>query len=113
MTLEQIESAMRPQFIWDKEGLKPLQTCEVMEGSKDVARMIFCGIADMFGMDRKDVQLHLDMSHEMHRGAVTRFREHLRESKIATGTAKRFGVKVGLCINAINYKHNVRPFVDL
>ena len=112
MTLEQIEKCVRPQFIWDRSGLKLLQTDETMEGSKDVGRVIFVGLTDMYGISRNDVQDYLDMSYDVYRNCLTRFRESYKDSFTSKGD-KRFGIKVGLCLNSIRYNHNVNPFLKL
>ena len=113
MTLEEIEKCMRPQFIWDRSGLKLMQTDEAMEGSKEVGRLIFVGISDMYGMSRKDVQDYLDMSYDAYRNTLTKFRELYGDSQRQKSTNKRFGIKTGLCLNAIRNTYNTTPFINL
>ncbi len=113
MNLEQIEKSMRPQFIWDREGLKLLQTDENMEGSKDVGRIIFVGLTDMYGIAQKDVREYLDLSYDVYRHCLTEFRERYKSYLNRDGNNKRFGNKVGLCLNAIKFNYNTKPFLNL
>lgn len=113
MTLEQIEKCIRPQFIWDRSGLKLLQTDETMEGSKDIGRVIFVGLTDMYGISRNDVQDYLDMSYDVYRNCLSKFRDSYKAACRREKGEKRFGVKVGLCLNAIRYNHNTTPFLNL
>lgn len=120
--LEQLEEVMRPQFVWDRTGLKLFQTSEVIEGSKDLARMIFVGIADMYGFDASDVQVYLDMQYPSYRHKLTTFRAHWREAvqRVDNGDIdvyddpiKKFYHKTGLCLNAIRWKYRNNPYLRI
>lgn len=65
--LRDLEKAMKPNFIWNKEGLKPMQLNEEYEGSLDLARMVFVGLADMHGFDAVEAMNYIDMEYESHR----------------------------------------------
>jgi hypothetical protein len=110
--LTQLEKAMRAQFVWEKNPVKPLQTLETQEGAKDIARMIFVGIADMHGFKSEEVQNYLDMRFDSYRNKLSTFRENIKECRIreAQGniyevddSVKKFYLKVNLTLNAIKY----------
>jgi hypothetical protein len=112
--LSQLEKAMRPQFVWEKNPAKPMQTLEHQEGAKDVARMIFVGVADMHGFKSEDIQEYLDMRFESYRNKLSTFRDMLKECKRRRkdgslleidDQVKRFYFKVNLTLNAIKYMY--------
>lgn len=111
--LEHLEKAIRPQFVWDRNGLKVLQTNEEYEGAKDLARMIFVGLADMLGFEQSAVMEYLDMEYESHRNKIQTFRSNYREAlqrqhnntmDLRDDNIKKFYVKVWLCLNAIRFQ---------
>ena len=113
---------MRPQFIWDRSGAKLLQTSETYEGAKDLARMIFVGLAEMNGFDSGRVQEYLDMTYDSHRNKVQQFRALLRESQhrvnnetimLIGDSVKRFYLKLTLCLNAIKHTYKINPYFKL
>lgn len=115
--LRDLEKAMRPQFIWAKFPEKPLQLNEEYEGAKDLARMIFVGIADIHGFGSAEIMTYLDMEYESYRNKLSRFRQMWREAKerendgcirMINDIVKRFYYKVSLCLNYIDlhYKRN-------
>lgn len=120
--LENLEKAMRPQFVWDRQGLKVLQTDEEYEGAKDLARLVFVGLADMLGFESSSVMEYLDMEYESHRNKVQAFRSNYREAlrRVERGTiylnedpVKRFYMKVWLCLNAIKYQTRNPFYVNI
>lgn len=120
--LDQLEKAMRPNFIWDRNGLKPLQTNEEYEGAKDIARMVFVGLAEMYGFDQVDVMNYLDMEYDSFRNKVSAFRSNYRESLkrvkndsifLHEDPIKRFYLKVALCLNSIKFNTSTNPFIKI
>lgn len=120
--LDQLQKAMRPNFIWDRNGLKPLQVNEEYEGAKDLARMVFVGLAEMYGFDQVDVMNFLDMEYDSHRNKVQAFRSNYREAmkRVKNETIylhedpiKKFYLKVALCLNAIKFQQGTNPFIKL
>lgn len=112
--LTQLEKAMRPQFVWEKNPAKPLQTLETQEGAKDIARMIFVGIADMHGFKSEEVQNYLDMRFDSYRNKLSTFRENIKECRRRENegniyevddSIKKFYLKVNLTLNAIKYMY--------
>lgn len=112
--LSQLEKAMRAQFVWEKNPAKPLQTLEAQEGAKDIARMIFVGISDMYGFKAEDVKNYLDMRFESYRNKLSNFRELMKEARrrelagtiyLTDDMVKKFYLKVNLTLNAIKYSH--------
>lgn len=110
--LTQLEKAMRPQFVWEKNPAKPLQTLETQEGAKDIARMIFVGIADMHGFKSEEVQNYLDMRFDSYRNKLSTFRDNIKECRRREqdgniyeidDNIKKFYLKVNLTLNAIKY----------
>lgn len=120
--LIQIEEAMKAQFIWDKSGNKKLQVDEEFEGAKDLARMVFVGIADMYGFDSHKVMDYLDMEYESHRHKLTQFKSYYKEAtrRESTGelnlredATKKIYIKTCLCLNSISFKYSTNPYVTL
>ena len=120
--LAELEKLMKPQFIWDRSGSKLLQTSETYEGAKDLARMIFVGLADMNGFESPRVQEYLDMTYDSHRNKIQQFRSLLRESQhrvdnetiyLIDDTVKKFYLKVSLCLNAIKHTYKQNPYLKL
>lgn len=120
--LKELEEVMRPQFIWDKEGLKPLQTNEDYEGNKELARTIFVGLADMYGFDSESIMNYLDCGYDSYRHKLMQFREYYREGKKreSIGVLKsyedaitKFYVKVCLSLNAIRSKTKRNPYLKI
>lgn len=112
--LTQLEKAMRGQFVWEKSPAKPLQTLETQEGAKDIARMIFVGIADMHGFKSEEVQNYLDMRFDSYRNKLSTFRENIKECRIREANdsiyavddnIKKFYLKVNLTLNAVKYMY--------
>lgn len=120
--LEHLEKAIRPQFVWDRAGLKVLQTNEEYEGAKDLARLVFVGLADMLGFESNTVMDYLDMEYESHRNKIQTFRSNYREAlrRVNNDTIyllddpiKRFYMKVWLCLNAIKYQTRDSFYVNI
>lgn len=118
--LQHLEKAVRPQFVWDRNGLKPLQTNEEYEGAKDLARLVFVGLADMLGFEQAHVMEYLDMEYDSHRNKIQAFRSNYKEAlrRAENGTVflvedpiKKFYLKVSLCLNAIKFQTNASPYV--
>lgn len=120
--LKHLEEAMKAQFIWDKSGIKTLQVNEEIEGSKDLARMIFVGIADMNGFDAAHVMEYLDMEYESHRNKLSQFKKHYKEAihrknrgalDLQEDTTRKVYYKTSLCLNSIKFKFRVNPYLKL
>jgi hypothetical protein len=116
--LNEIEEIMRPNFIWDRQGLKPLQVNEDYEGNKELARTVFVGLADMYGFDASDVMTYLDCGYDSYRHKLAQFREYYKigfankESLDAIDDAvRKFYIKVNLCLNAIKFTTRRNPYV--
>lgn len=120
--LAELEKVMKPQFIWDRTGQKILQTSETYEGAKDLGRMIFVGIADMYGFGASSVQDYLDMTYDSHRNKIQQFRSNLREAQkrvdaetinVIDDNVKKFHTKLSLCLNAIKHTYKQNPYFKL
>ena len=120
--LKELEKCMRPQFIWDRNGQKMMQVNEEMEGAKDLARMIFCGIAEMYGFDSLEIMAYIEMEYEGYRNKVQQFRANWREAnrRKEEGSLwsyddpiKKFYTKVSMVLNAIKHKEGSNPFLKL
>lgn len=101
ITIHSIEKAMRPQFVWSDSSSKLMQTSEVMEGSKDAARLIFVGVCDMYGLNHNDIMNHVQMGYDSFRYHLSKFREQYSDP-----AHKRFNVKVKLVLNAIAFANS-------
>lgn len=113
---------MKAQFIWDRSGLKILQTNEAFEGSKDLARTIFVGLADMYGFQPADVQDYLEMQYDSYRNKLATFKRNWKEAlrRVEAGEmdliddpVKKFYHKCGLCLNAIRWQYKHNPYLKL
>lgn len=116
--LREIEEYMRPNFIWDRNGLKPLQVKEDFEGNKELARTIFVGIADMYGFDASDVMIHLDCGYDSYRHKLMQFRESYKEGMrndidILDTSTRKIYVKTNLILNAVKLATKRNPYVKL
>jgi len=120
--LKQLEEAMKGQFIWDKTATKKLQVDEEVEGAKDLARMIFVGIADMYGFESRQVMDFLDMEYESHRHKLSQFKSHYKEAiqreargslMLTEDTVKKVYIKSSLCLNSIGFRYRTNPYVTL
>ena len=114
MRTDQLKKAMDPQFVWDRSPLaSPMQTLEEMEGSREVARMIFVGLAELHGVHPEPVMDFLDMGYDAWRNNTQKFRNHWKAYKLGDPASKRVGVKVQLCLNAIKTMFGVDKFLAL
>lgn len=120
--LNEIEEVMRPNFIWDRNGLKPLQLNEEYEVNKELARTIFVGIADMYGFDATDVMNYLDCGYDSYRHKLMQFREYYKIGKkrddesslrVIDDAATKLYIKTCLCLNNIRYKTKRNPYLKL
>lgn len=109
--LNEIEAVMRPNFIWDREGIKPLQVNEYYEKNKELARIVFVGLSDMYGIDSSSVVDYLDCGYESYRHKISMFREAYKEClrRKETGehyddTQNKIYNKTCLCLNAISLR---------
>lgn len=111
--LNELEKIMRPQFIFDRLSTRPMQTSEEYEGNKELARMIFVGLADMCGFDGAQITEYLDLGYDSYRNKLSNFKEYYKESqaRMESGqelrqfdnSLRKFYVKTCLCLNSINH----------
>ena len=120
--LIELEQAMRPNFIWDRNALKPLQLNEEYEANKDMARTIFVGIADMYGFDATDIMSYVDCGYDSYRHKLMQFREYYKVGKKRDrdgiirdleDAISRFYIKTNLCLNAIRFNTKRNPYLKL
>lgn len=120
--LNELEHAMKAQFIWDREGLKPLQLNEEYEGNKELARTIFVGLADMYGFDASDVMNYIDCGYDSYRYKLMQFRDYYKMGKkreeegvlkTTDDAVTKFYIKVCLCLNAIKFQTKRNPYLKL
>lgn len=107
--LKEIEDCMKPNFVFDKTG-KRMQTLEHIDGTKELARTIFVGIADMYGIDGHFVMDYLELGYETYRNRLRHFRStyKLAKNRDDDGLLQslpisdiKFYNKTRLCVNAI------------
>lgn len=120
--LQELEEAMKGQFVFDKKAYKRMQVLEDYEGNKDLARNVFVGLADMLGFDAGQIMDHLDMGYDSYRNKLMQFREYYRIGKAreldgslkeSDDAIKKFYVKVGLCLNSIRTKTRRDPYLKM
>lgn len=108
--LKEIEELMKPNFVFDKVG-KRMQTLEYIDGTKELARTIFVGIADMYGIDGSHVMDYIDIGYDTFRNRLRYFRETYKKAKqydeegllqALHNTEIKFYNKTRLCVNAIS-----------
>lgn len=61
MTLQLIEKAIRPQFVWAEHPRRRLQTSENRGKNTGFAMVIFIGIAESFNIPPKETAQYLDI----------------------------------------------------
>lgn len=113
--LKDLEAAMRGQFVFDKEPQKYFQTDEVYEGSKDLARSIFVGLADMYGFEGGDVTDYLDMGYDSYRYKLSQFKDYYRKGSAGTDdpVISKYYVKIQLCLNSIGFLTRRNQYLKL
>lgn len=120
--LNDIEKIMRGQFVWDKNGIKPMQVNEEYEGNKELARTVFVGLADMYGFDGSDIMSYLDMGYDSYRHKLMSFREHYKEGLRRQGdgtlydsddNVKKMYIKTCMCLNAIKTTTKRNPYLRM
>ena len=120
--LNELEKAMKGQFIWDRSALKPMQVTEEYEGNKELARTIFVGLSDMYGFDCGDVMEYLDCGYDSYRHKLSQFREMYKagQERDANGELKnyedaitKFYTKVRLCLSAIKFQTGRNAFLNI
>lgn len=110
---------MKPQFVFMKNAPKPLVLNEEIEGVKDLARTIFVGLSDMYGLPSDRTMEYLDMGYDSFRNKLTEFRKQYRAGKAEWECGNRNSpevklfVKTSLCLNAIKFKYKSNPYVRL
>lgn len=120
--LEEIERLMRGQFIWNRLSQKKLQVSETMDWNADIARIVFVGIADMYGFDQSDVMEYLDCGYDSYRNKLMTFRQAWKEGRkreedktlydTVDNTSKLY-IKTCLCLNAIRFKTRRDPYLKM
>lgn len=121
--LAELEKLMKPQFILDRVSTRVMQTSEEHEGNKELARMIFVGIADMYGFESAQITDYLDMGYDSYRNKLSNFREYYKEclARIEAEQPirrfdpqlRKFYCKVCLCLNSIKYNTKTNPYYTL
>lgn len=121
--LTELEKIMRPQFIFDRLSNRNMQTSEEYEGNKELARMIFVGLADMYGFESSVITEYLDMGYDSYRNKLSNFREYYKESlsRIEAGQdlrrfdpqLRKFYIKVLLCLNSIKHNTRTNPYYKI
>jgi hypothetical protein len=120
--LKDLHELMRPNFLWNRDGLKTMQVLEEYEGSKDVAREIMVGLAEIHGFESNNVQDYLEMSYDSHRHNIKEFRRKWQEAqkRVADKTIyliddpiKKFYLKTSLVMNAISKKYKNNPYLKI
>jgi hypothetical protein len=120
--LTDIEAIMRPQFIWHKNPQKKMQVNEDFEGNLELARIVFVGLADMYGHKQTEVMEYLDCGYDTYRNKLMNFRESWREGRRRenAGVLREYNdntskiyIKTGLCLNAIKYSSKSNPYLKM
>mgnify|MGYP006921440299 CR=1 FL=1 len=120
--LEAIERIMRPQFIWSKSPQKKLQVNETFEGNLELARIVFVGLADMYGFDSSDVMSYLDCGYDTYRNKLMQFRSAWKECKNReeqkilydfVDMSSKIYIKTCFCLNAIRYESGRNPYLRM
>jgi hypothetical protein len=79
ITLDDIEKAIRSNFVINKEGKKILETVYDWESnSLYTARIVFVGIALQHGFSMEPICQHLDMTYKEYTGKVKKYKQLLR-----------------------------------
>lgn len=116
MRLDTLEKIMKPQFVWHKDPMKPMQTNELIEGSKDTGRIVFVGIANMYGFYVADICEHLDIMHESYVEKLSLFRQVYKDGvqgKHLSRDGQRIYRKIRLVLNALKTATKNNPYVKM
>jgi hypothetical protein len=116
MKLENLERVMKAQFVWHRDPLKPMQTNELIEGSKDTARIVFVGIANMYGFYVADICQYLDIMHDSYVEKLTLFRDVYRDGYKGRHLSRdkaRIYRKIRLVLNAIQSETKRNPYIKM
>jgi hypothetical protein len=107
--LKDLEQYMKAQFIWDRDG-KRLGTSLEWEGSKELARNIFVGLATIYGFKQEEICEYIDCGEDSYHNKLANFVELYHAGMVfheqglcsddATIQQKVF-IKTGLILNAI------------
>lgn len=120
--LEEIERLMKGQFIWNRLSHKKMQVNETMDSNADTARIVFVGIADMYGYKQNQIMEYLDCSYDSYRNKLMSFRAAWKEGRRReeNGTiydtvdnASRLYIKTCLCLNAIRFNTRRDPYLKM
>jgi hypothetical protein len=110
--LKDLEQFMKAQFIWDKDG-KRFGTNLDMEGSKELARNIFIGLATIYGFKKEDIIDYIDCGEDSYHHKLVSFVELyysgmlLHEQGLCSDDAtiqQKVFIKTGLILNAIKWQ---------
>jgi hypothetical protein len=94
--LDDIEKAMRPNFVWIKHNSRRFQTNPLTEGNQSIGIIIFIVLAEAYGFSREDISDFLSIEDDEY--------QEKRELFVAEyGESKRFRGKVQLVLNALSY----------
>lgn len=110
--LKDIEDCIRPNFILARNNTKILATTEEHENSKEIARIVFVGISEIYGHKMADVCEYLEIDYNEYRQKLQLFRAYHTLQTGATRRDKRFHYKIRLCLNAAKYKDD-KPMLQL
>lgn len=122
MKLTELEKIVRPQFIYAENPVKPLETNIKFETTSSAARIIFVGLADMYGHDSSDICDHLDMGYQSYLTKLGQFKAMYKEATklkeqglLASGDESlvRFYTKLNLCLNAIKFSKRSNPYFKI
>ena len=114
--LSNLETYMKPNFIWNADPHKPLQTNELMEGSKEIARTVFTGIANMYGFPIRDICEYLDIGRDGYSDKIQTFRAVYKNGvagRYMGREAARIYRKTRLVLNTIQTNTKTNPYVKM
>jgi hypothetical protein len=81
-TLNDIEKAVRSNFVMNPDSSKFLETDDRIErDNKSAARIVFVGVACEYGLRYKEVCAHSDMTITEYNALLRRFRIHLAQGR--------------------------------
>lgn len=78
MTLQQIESGLRPQFIWESSGI--WKTSKEHEGSRQIGMAVFVGIATLHHFTPTEICQYLFISQEQYDLLWSKYRQQIKQA---------------------------------
>ncbi len=119
MTLADIEKAVRPQFVWDKEQGREWYTSKKIEGDTTLGMTMFVGVSRFHGFKDQDILKYMNISRSLLLASSQRFKRNMSEFQAQESTgleynsACRFHNKLVMIQSYIKLHYHGREYLSL